>query len=306
MSSALARLERRTREGLEALHSGVSDLVLTDFPDHGNIGDSAIALGERRFWEESGIRLIKVQTRSTLTSATMCTDAPVAIHGGGNIGGLYPEADEHRYHVASSLPSSTLLIQEPQTVHFVSGRRRDMFAKGFAARRNTRIAGRDYRSVNDLRQLMDDVVLSPDPVHMLGELQSPRPTRDFLYLRRQDDESTGRLSEGGDWPEDPGDLDALRWLSNRSAELPFVRHLFQRRPATWMSKAERRLGRGIAFLSQGETIVTDRLHAMLLGLQMGRKVIAIDNKYGKLSTYAHTWLSGFGSQLDLREPVRPN
>jgi hypothetical protein len=31
------------------------------------------------------------------------------------------------------------------------------------------------------------------------------------------------------------------------------------------------------------------LHAMLIGLQMGRSVIAIDNNNRKLSKYAETW-----------------
>lgn len=297
----MERLEQRTRVGLQVLHSGVSDLVLTDFPDHGNVGDSAIALGERKFWDDSDIRLTKVQSRSTLTRGTLLSHLPVAVHGGGNIGGLYPEADEHRFQLASALPSSTLLIQEPQTVHFTSDERREAFAERFAARPNTRIAVRDHRSAQALQQLMDDVVLSPDPVHMLGQLESPEPTRDVLYLRRDDSESAGQLRAGRDWPRDPWDLSALRWWSNRSVELPPMKLAFQRGSATWMAKAERRLARGIQFLSQGETIVTDRLHAMLLGLQMGRKVIATDNKYGKLSAYAQTWLSGFESQLDLRD-----
>jgi pyruvyl transferase EpsO len=39
-------------------------------------------------------------------------------------------------------------------------------------------------------------------------------------------------------------------------------------------------------------IITDRLHAMLLALAMGRTVVvAGDNSYGKLRRYADTWLS---------------
>ena len=55
--------------------------------------------------------------------------------------------------------------------------------------------------------------------------------------------------------------------------------------------------RGVRLLSPGETIVTDRLHAMLLALQMGRRVIAIDNANGKLTSYARTWFA------DGRAPV---
>lgn len=301
MSSPITALERRAQAALEELHAGVANLILTDFPDHGNIGDSAIAVGEARFWDQADIGLSKVQSQPTLTRATLRGAETVAVHGGGNIGGLYPGSDEHRYRLASDLPRSTLLIQEPQTVHFATEARRKEFELRFARRENTRIAGRDHRSVELLRQMMGDVILSPDPVHMLGGIAAPPPTRDTVYLRRQDGESAGRLREGRDWPSDPRDLNALRWWANRSAEIPPLKMMFQRKPATWMHKAGRRLTRGIAYLSQGEVIVTDRLHAMLLGLQMGRTVIATDNSYGKLSAYAHTWLSDFGSQLELRE-----
>ena len=49
---------------------------------------------------------------------------------------------------------------------------------------------------------------------------------------------------------------------------------------------------GVKLLSRYETIVTNRLHAMLLGLMLGRKVHAWDNSYGKLSTYHDAWLRG--------------
>ncbi|MGU3410354.1 polysaccharide pyruvyl transferase family protein [Microbacterium sp. M1A1_1b] len=297
----VAALQQRTKERLQVLHAGVTSVVLTDFPDYGNIGDSAIALGQRRFWDESGVELTKVQSQPTLTRSTLHSMTAVAINGGGNLGGLYPNSDAHRYRLAAELPSQTLLIQEPQTVHFASESSRREFEDRFASRPNTRIAGRDHATLATLSLLMDGVVLSPDPVHMLGFLPSPDPIQKEVALRRNDGESTGRLIDGLDWPPDPWDLNVLRWWANRSAEVPPIKNLFQRKPATWMEKAERRLARGIAYLSQGETIVTDRLHAMLLGLQMGRRVVATDNSYGKLSAYAETWLTGFGSQLDLRE-----
>ena len=60
-------------------------------------------------------------------------------------------------------------------------------------------------------------------------------------------------------------------------------------PQRWRHIAEGRLRRGVDLLSSGEVVVTDRLHAMLLALQMGRRVVAIDNNNHKLSKYASTW-----------------
>lgn len=147
---------------------------------------------------------------------------------------------------------------------------------------------------------MSKVVMSPDAVHMLGLIDAPAPIAKVVTLLRRDGESARTLVDGSDWPRDPVDLDLLRWWSNRAHQVPPLKIFFRHAPGTWMSKAERRFQRGVRFLSQGETIVTDRLHAMLIGLQMGRQVIATDNNYGKLSAYAETWLAPFGDQLHLR------
>jgi pyruvyl transferase EpsO len=58
-----------------------------------------------------------------------------------------------------------------------------------------------------------------------------------------------------------------------------------------MSAAEQRVERGCLLLGAGRTVVTDRLHGVLLALHLGRRVIAVDNNYGKLSSYLDTWLT---------------
>lgn len=300
MGNPIDELRDATRQRLTELHQGVRALRLADFPDHGNIGDSAIALGEQRFWRESDIELLEVQSQATITSGIYKSSEPVAIHGGGNLGGLYPGSDRLRTEIATRLPEDTVLVQEPQTVHFTALDARRKFEQGFARRPNTRVAVRDHRSAELLRGVVPEVIICPDAVHMLGWIDAPPPTSDVLVLRRADGESRGALQMGSDWPADPRGLDAARWWANRASVAAPLRKLFHRRPATWMSKAERRFQRGVHFLAQGETIVTDRLHAMLIGLQMGRRVVATDNSYGKLSAYAEAWLQPFGDQLELR------
>jgi exopolysaccharide biosynthesis predicted pyruvyltransferase EpsI len=304
MTDPIQQLRAQALQSLTALHAGVRSVRLADFPDHGNIGDSAIALGEQRFWADAGIDLLEVQSQVTATRSIFTSSEPVAVHGGGNLGGLYPSSDSMRAKLASRLPSETLLLQEPQTVHFTSPAEERKFHLAFGARANTRVAVRDHRSAAIMGNLVPEVILSPDAVHVLGPIEAPQPTAEVVVLRRRDGESSGDLRSGSDWPADPKDLNAARWWSNRVAGVAPLRTLFHRQPATWMSKADRRFRRGVDFLAQGETIVTDRLHAMLIGLQMGRKVVATDNSYGKLSAYAETWLQPFADRLDLRVPVR--
>lgn len=300
MGDPIEELRETTRQRLAVLHSGVRRVRLADFPDHGNIGDSAIALGEWRFWADAGVEVLEVQSQATITRQMLASTEPVVVHGGGNIGGLYPGSDLLRLEVASRLPRDTILIQAPQTVHFTSQTERQKFDRGFAMRPHTRIAVRDHRSAALLSEVAPGVITCPDAVHMLGSIEAPKPSSEVVVLRRADGESRGTLRSGSDWPSDPWDLNASRWWANRAAAVPPLRRLFHRHPDTWLSKAERRFQRGVRFLSQGETIVTDRLHAMLIGLQMGRRVIATDNSYGKLSAYAEAWLQPFGDQLELR------
>lgn len=50
---------------------------------------------------------------------------------------------------------------------------------------------------------------------------------------------------------------------------------------------------GVQLFSQYHTIYTTRLHGLILGLIMGKKVIIVDNKYNKCLDFYNTWLKDF-------------
>lgn len=298
-------MRRRSFEALTELHQGVDSLVLTDFPDYENIGDSVIALGQAEFWRRAGIRVEQAYSWRTISPRVYESHTTVAIQGGGNFGGLYPQHSEHRYRLAERLRADTLLIQEPQSVHFASDADRDAFAGRMAPRRNLRLAVRDVASLAAVDGLVADVVLAPDSVHMLGRLHADAPSRDAVYLLRRDQESALASDvdvHAVDWPA----MTFRDRLSQRLRRTVFegaVTRTMNRATHRWFADAQARLETGIALLAPGETIVTDRLHAMLIALQMGRRVIAIDNANGKLSSYAETWLDGLDAPLTFAADV---
>lgn len=301
----IEEMHRRSFAALSRLHEGVDSLVLTDFPDYENIGDSVIALGQAEFWRRAGIRLEGTYSWRTIASSVYESSVPVAIQGGGNFGGLYPQHSEHRYRLAERLRPDTLLIQEPQSVHFSSGADRADFASRMASRRELRLAVRDTASMQEVRDLVPDVILAPDSVHMLGRLDAPPPTRAVLYLLRRDDESAlppDAEAAAVDWPR-MGFGDRLAQRMRRTVFEGAVTRKMNRSTPRWFADAETRLATGLALLSPGETIVTDRLHAMLVALQMGRRVIAIDNANGKLSSYARTWLDDLDAPLTFADSL---
>lgn len=295
-------MKDRTYEALLSAHQDIGRLILTDFPDHDNVGDSAIALGELEFCERSRIEVRSSHCIGT-SPGMFDADCAVALHGGGNFGGLYPDHDAYRYHLARSLPKDTVLIQEPQTVHFVSESARSEFRQRMASRYGLRILVRDQESYDTLRGDVAHLFLTPDAAHMLGEIAVPPPSKEAVFLLRRDEESRLVRSPGlesVDWPRYHGP----RWMnvhlrSSIAKRMPgALAEMVNPSPKGWERIARTRLSWGISVLQAGETVVTDRLHAMILALHMGRRVIAIDNNNRKLSRYAETWFGGSDANVE--------
>ncbi len=288
-------MKQKATESFDELFQDIDELVLTDFPDHENVGDSAIALGELAYFESRGIRVSSIYCVGTLYKGVYNSELPVVIHGGGNFGGLYPAVENHRYSMARNLNPNATLIQAPQSVHFVDAKAERNFADLLASRTQFRMGVRDNLSASKIVEALPKHVLSPDAVHLLGAIDAPAPSQATVVLARTDDESavtpgsTGAQLGAVDWLEDYAWTRRQTLLRWKYRYLGRVGDWLNPKPERWKEIAEGRMNRGVGILAAGETIVTDRLHAMLIGLQMGRKVIAIDNNNHKLSSYSDTW-----------------
>lgn len=153
------------------------------------------------------------------------------------------------------------------------------------------MAVRDSAAIGELAGMSIIPHLAPDAVHLLGAITAQDPVGASVTLARRDQEAAGTEdSPGGvDWLRDDPILRVQTWLRWKSRFLGPFGGVLNLSPSSWERVAQLRLRRGVALLSKGEVVITDRLHAMLIALQMGRRVIAIDNNNGKLSKYAETW-----------------
>ena len=281
---------RLATDGFTRLFEGVSSVVFTDFPDYSNVGDTAIALGSLRFLDTAKIEVKSIFCIATLPEWVLNSTTPVYINGGGNIAGMYPPCDKHRYALAEGLSPKTLLMQGPQTVHFPAIADKEEFRQKFSRRPKLRFTARDEVSKQLCSQVGIHSDLMPDAVHMLGAIDAPPPQVDSVTLARTDDESSGSPnSPAVDWLKD----DFVTWFGStvrwRSEPWPIAAAAVNPSRRRWSRIAHKRLDRGVRMLARGETIITDRLHAMLIGLQIGRSVVAVDNNNQKLSKYADTW-----------------
>jgi len=60
--------------------------------------------------------------------------------------------------------------------------------------------------------------------------------------------------------------------------------------AGYQKLAQINVRRAVRTLSRGRIVVTDRLHAAVLGTLLGLPVIAMDNSYGKVSSIYNDYL----------------
>ena len=269
---------------------GSSSAQTFDFPDYPNVGDSAIYLGQLQGLAKANIKIDKVHRLSSPLPLDKDWPALSIYQGGGNLCSEYEHFDHHRLLLLSSLRPDSVVVVMPQSI---GGKFEAMLPlyKKHSEHLEITFFARDKFTLERLNEAGFQVELVPDAAHMLGHLDVPEPVQKYTLLERRDSESShqSRSPNSVDWPREP----FIERTSQKIRDLGYFSERLGRRLDKGESQAlalsEWRLRRGIAAISKGETVVTDRLHGMILALQMGRKVVAIDNSNQKLSRYAKTW-----------------
>lgn len=300
----IAEMRDRSDSGMTTLLSDVEMLHYTDFPDHVNVGDSAIFLGAWRYIASRKLPVGRIDSIGTIDYRSVGSHGTPLINGGGNFGGLYPSHNDHRYALAAALAPEVPLLQAPQSVVFPTVEDERRFVEHLGARTGFIMAVRDTVSAARLHSLGYEGILAPDNVHLLGRIDAPSPTRSVTVLARTDGERAVPVQRGTptvDWMNESLTAKVARHVREDAPRLSAVQRLVRPTVRAWVQKARARLDYGTRLLAPGETVVTDRLHAMLIGLQMGRRIVAIDNANGKLSAYANTWFEGLSVPVEFAQ-----
>ncbi len=284
------KLEAELVATTRRLYAQTATTDLLDFPDYANVGDSAIFLGEMKLLSKLGIQASSVQSINSLNWDFSKLSDSVTFQGGGNLGGMYPTFDAFRMMVMDRLSNTHSVVVMPQSVALEDQLIFEQY-KSVTAGKNVTFMARDFRTKKILDNYGLANFLAPDAVHCLGFIESSPPTQKLVVLKRTDGESKANRGEllGTDWLNDEFKMRSMTKLRQLSRLSTRTSELFSISPESGLHIARSRFARGVSLLSKGETIVTDRLHAMLIGLQMGRHVIAIDNAHKKLTNYASTW-----------------
>jgi pyruvyl transferase EpsO len=299
--SVIQRLQGLAVEALRGA-GGDAPFALVDFPDHANVGDSAIWVGTTAYFSAYRGRepryVSSIDSFSEAALRASVPEGPIFVHGGGNFGDLWPRHQEFREHLLARF-SDRQIIQLPQSIHFEDRARAAGAAKAIARHGNFRLFVRDQFSYDFAAAHFGcEVALCPDMALFIGELDRKPPEVDVLYLLRTDRERTAQEGGGGTGYTSR----VVDWLVENRVSMGgehlrcIVREILRGRwdrvalrTAMYGAAARARVLRGCGLLSSGRVVITDRLHAHILSLLLGIPHAVLDNSYGKLGRFLEAW-----------------
>jgi pyruvyl transferase EpsO len=296
----------RVREALGRIIARGQPYALVDFPDHGNVGDSAIWLGEIE-------ALLSVAGRQPSYVCSNQEDydpaelrarlpqGPILIHGGGNFGDVWPHHQRFREQILKDFPDR-MVVQLSQSISFSSESDIERTAAVIAAHGNFRLMVRDRKSLEFATSKFSCATeLVPDFALGLGPLERTRAWQDSaICLLRTDHEVSGQDYDQlhrqqdfpvADWLKD--DRQSLRRVNAYARIVSALRFegAAPKKVRYFNARAASRVRRGRDLLSSGKLVITDRLHAHILSTLMGIENVVLDNSYGKISGYIDAWMS---------------
>jgi pyruvyl transferase EpsO len=309
---AISRLQRDIDVILTPLVPG-KKCALIDFPNHPNVGDSAIWVGEQIFLSKLGVKPAYVCTTKNrdwnALERAIGPDGTILIHGGGNFGDVWPEHQQLREEVLDRFPDHPVL-QMPQTVHFSDPNEADRTAAKIRKHGKFTLAVRDRKSAAFARErLRCTVVLCPDMAFCIGPIEAAASSDQRILLLLRSDKEKKDHSPADAILQSP-DLRCTDWLTESYTEtrLRSGGKLFADilrgsaaptlRGSYYNALACERLRRGLRQLAAFRYIVSDRLHVHILSTLLGRHHALLDNNYGKLSSFTAAWNTNWdGMQL---------
>lgn len=303
--------------GLRALadkHGGIADLlpagrrvIYLDYAFTTNVGDQLIVLGTLAFFERYGVDVKfsrNLHNIEDLDRIGIGPDDIIVLHGGGNFGDIYPHFQRFREAIVRRFATHRIVIM-PQTVHFADRRGMEMSCRLFAEHPDLTLFVRDRRSLALMEPYLGQrAKLMPDMAHQLwpGLLKEVRekpalPCADPLFLIRRDVEEGAvaaplRAFEHRftDWE----DLTSTRFKISRKIirwQYPLAKQGLRLidLDRAYFATMRQEIIDTARLLDAHPVWLTSRMHGAILGILLGKPIFALDNSYGKLSSYFEAW-----------------
>ncbi|MBU3191225.1 polysaccharide pyruvyl transferase family protein [Clostridium bowmanii] len=259
-------------------------------PNHGNLGDHAIAYAERKIVEDYFLnyRIIEIVTddinknMKSLRKGTNKNDI-LLFCGGGNLGDEYFWEEEARRKIISKFPNNNIIIF-PQTIYF----KKDKFGekqlkiskKIYNKHKSLTIVAREKVSFDLMKQGFqnNNVILTPDIVMYLNKTDLTIQRKGALMCTRSDMEST--LTN-----EEKNSIRSIvqKYYNNIRTTDTVVNH------SILSEQREEELNLKFSEFRKAELVITDRLHGMVFAAITSTPCIVIGNYNHKVKG-TYQWL----------------
>ena len=309
----LAELRSTSTMLLQEAIGGVRDVALLDIPNQRNVGDSLIWAGEVAYLQRMGLRVRYAADRLGYRAEDLRAAMPngvVLLHGGGNIGDLWPAQQKHREEVVAELHDYRI-VQLPQSILFNSREAAAHANSVMAAHPDLTLLLRDHESIERARVDLPDINTAFCYDMALGCQLTPRQGSNsaVLIIGRRDVEGRSGLADVGpgwlsdvetiktDWGPLSGWL-GLKWrfaratsrlnhylvYANRRLGTPRIRPLHPLAMRAVSSINRTNIESAVRTYSRARVAVVDRLHAHILAVLLDVEHVVLDNSYRKIGS----------------------
>ncbi|RHR28697.1 hypothetical protein DWX43_12205 [Clostridium sp. AF19-22AC] len=270
-----------------ALFSLKDKIIMFNTPVHGNLGDHAIAVGERKFIKDyfSTYKFIEIPedqclpNRLKLLRKYIRSRDLIMLQGGGFMGSLWPRHEVVMKQVLELFEENTKVIM-PQTCFFEDGVIPQEYAQYYRKQKHLLICAREETSYNLFCQFIGDnssCICVPDIV-LINKIRSNENRSGIGICLREDKEK-----------QRPNFVDDQIGLFAKEREITLERLTTVLSKSVSPKQRNRELKKILDAISSKKLLITDRLHGMIFAAITGTPCIALDNLSHKVSG-VYAWI----------------
>ncbi|MBO4894987.1 MAG: glycosyltransferase [Clostridia bacterium] len=263
--------------------------VVFNTPTHGNLGDQAIVVAEKQllnkhscFYEVSAEHMNRNPTAAKLASKGKKV---VFVHGGGNIGYLWPE-EEKRIRKIIQINQKRKVVVFPQTVTFDTSHTcgidfLNKLKETYCSHPDLTIFTREQISFDFLQKNMPQIksILVPDVVLGMNVPLFNCVRNKILFCIREDREKSF---------EDLGAIKKIVLEKYPDIQVEYSDNVVYR--IIEPENREEEVYNRLKSFAEAKLVITDRLHGMIFAAITATPCIAFDNSNGKVSGVYDAWL----------------
>lgn len=252
-------------------------LVMT--PEHGNLGDHAIALSEISILNQIGINYLEITGRqlSKLKKHKLLdvmNGYPILINGGGNLGTLWFDVEKLQRFILEENSKSKIIVL-PNTIFYEDtkyGKQElNNSIRIYGKHNSLTLCAREKTSYEFMKEVYRNVVLIPDMVLKMKPEIENRERSGCLLCLRNDLEKTMNDEQYSIIKEQVNSI--FDCVKNTDMVLPSAVSIDEREEKVYDKFKE---------FSGAELVVTDRLHGMIFCAVTGTPCLVINSKSPKV------------------------